>query len=269
MTDMAATSGNKDYAAANRAHWEAQSDEYQRRHGAALAAHPLAWGVWRIPEARLRILGDVAGKDILEFGCGAAQWSIALAKLGARPVGLDQSARQLEHARRLMREGGVDFPLIETSATAVPLPDAGFDIVFCDHGATSFADPYEAIPEATRLLRPGGLLAFCLSSPLLEICYNDASERVTTTLEKPYFDLHRIEDGGQIAFQLPYGAWIRLFRENGLLVERLEELRPDEGAETTYTGYVDIEWARRWPAEILWSVRKEGFAPLPPNTGGF
>lgn len=248
---------NDDYLASNRAQWEAQSDDYQRKHGATLAAQSLAWGVWRIPEAGLNILGDVAGRDVLEFGCGAAQWSIALVKQGARPVGLDQSARQLAHARRLMDKAGVDFALIEASATDVPLPDASFDIVFCDHGATTFADPYQTIPEAARLLRPGGLLAFCMTSALLEICYNAADDRVTTTLERSYFYLHRIADDGQVTFQIPYGAWIRLFRENGLVVERLEEIQPDEGAQTTYTGYVDIEWARRWPAEIIWSVRKE------------
>ena len=63
----------------------------------------MAWGVWQIPEAELHVLGDVDGRDILELGCGAAQWSIALAQAGARPVGLDLSDRQLEHARRLDR----------------------------------------------------------------------------------------------------------------------------------------------------------------------
>jgi ubiquinone/menaquinone biosynthesis C-methylase UbiE len=68
--------------------------------------------------------------DVLELGCGAAQWSISLAGLGARPVGLDVSARQLEHARRAMAGAGVDFPLIEASAEDVPLRDGRFDVIF-------------------------------------------------------------------------------------------------------------------------------------------
>lgn len=143
MTDRGARSPNAeadlpeltDHEARNRTSWDALSDDYQARHGEQLAGSTgLAWGVTQIPEAELRILGDVVGKDILEFGCGAAQWSIALAKLGVRPVGLDLSERQLEHARRLMAEAGVEFPLIHGSAEAVPLPDASFDVVFCDHG---------------------------------------------------------------------------------------------------------------------------------------
>ena len=149
------------HAVRNRVSWNDYSDEYQTRNGPHLAASGgMAWGVWQIPEAELHVLGDVSGRDILEFGCGAAQWSIALAQAGARPVGLDLSDRQLEHARELMAAAGVDFPLIHASAEAVPLPDASFDIVFCDHGAMTFADPYLTVPEVARLIRPGGLFAF-------------------------------------------------------------------------------------------------------------
>ena len=101
------------HARKNRAMWEATSDSYEQQHATALEGEKaMSWGLWRIPEAELHILGEVAGKDILEFGCGAARWSIALAKCGARPVGLDLSSRQLQHARRLLDEAGLNFPLI-------------------------------------------------------------------------------------------------------------------------------------------------------------
>ena len=86
---------------ANRAHWDAQSDGYQERHGEQLnSSGRNAWGLWQRPESELDVLGEVAGRDVLEFGCGAAQWSIALAERGARMTGLDLSERQLAHARR-------------------------------------------------------------------------------------------------------------------------------------------------------------------------
>src|SRR5579871_1304393 len=160
-----------EHARKHRPMWEATSDEYQQRHDAALSGeHAMAWGLWRIPEAQLHILGEVTGKDILEFGCGAARWSIALAERGARPVGLDISPQQLSHARRLLAEAGLDFPLIEASAEAVPLPDASFDIIFCDWGAMTFTNPYRSVPEAARLLRPGGLFAFSGATPVQFIC---------------------------------------------------------------------------------------------------
>src|SRR6476646_357235 len=201
-TDQAPT----DHVARNRAMWDGYSDEYQERHGGQLAeSGGDAWGTYQIPEADLHVLGDVAGRDILEFGCGAAQWSIALAKLGARPVGLDLSERQLHHARRLMTDAGVSFPLVHGSGEAVPLPDASFDIVFCDHGAMSFADPYRTVPEAARLLRPGGLFAFNHHSPLETICWPLDAEEVGERLALDYFGMHAIDDGEDVSFQLPYG----------------------------------------------------------------
>jgi ubiquinone/menaquinone biosynthesis C-methylase UbiE len=131
--DEAQSAPLTEHALKNRSLWETQSDEYQSQHADVLSGQlAMAWGLWRIPEAQLHILGEVAGRDILELGCGAARWSIALAQQGARPVGLDFSPRQLAHARRLMDEAGVNFPLILASAEAVPLPDASFDILFCD-----------------------------------------------------------------------------------------------------------------------------------------
>jgi SAM-dependent methyltransferase len=257
-TDPTDLPGLTAHAARNRASWDGFSDEYQTRHGGQLAdSGGLAWGTAQIPEAELRVLGDVAGKDILELGCGAAQWSIALAERGARPVGLDVSARQLEHARRLMGEAGVDFPLVHASAETVPLPDASFDIVFCDHGAMTFADPYRTVPEAARLLRRGGLFAFNHHSPIETICWPLGADRVGDRLVIDYFGMHAIDDGEDIVFQLPYGEWIRLFRANGFIVEDLIEPRPAPDATSTYRDAGSLAWARRWPSETIWRLRRE------------
>lgn len=242
----------------NRDAWDRFSDQYQAEHAKQLNEYTCAWGIWNIPENELHVLGDVAGKDILAFGCGAAQWSIGLARRGARPVGLDNSARQLEHARRLMSAANVEFPLVHASAENVPLPDASFDIVFCDHGAMTFADPYKTVPEAARLLRGGGLLAFNMTSALRMLVAEDpATGRPTAQLERPYFGLHRFgpDDNGTVTFQLAYGEWVRLFRANELMVEDLVEVQPPETATSTYD-LAPLEWARRWPAEILWKVRR-------------
>ncbi len=249
--------GLTDHEARSKAMWDGYSDEYQGRHGEQLEeSRGLAWGTTSIPEAELRILGEVAGKDILELGCGAAQWSIALAKVGARPVGIDLSERQLEHARRLMAEAGVDFPLIHGSAEHVPLPDASFDIVFCDHGAMTFADPYRTVPEASRLLRQGGLFAFNHHTPIETIVWPLDAERVGERLVIDYFGMHAIDDGEEVTFQLPYGEWIRLFRANGFVIEDLIEPRPADDATSSYRDAEELAWARRWPAEEIWRVRK-------------
>ena len=246
-----------EHEARNRASWNAESDAYQARSGGQLASSGgTAWGVWQIPEAELQILGDVAGRDVLELGCGAAQWSIALARAGARAVGLDLSDRQLEHARRLVAEAGVEVRLVHASAEAVPLADASFDMVFCDHGAMTFADPYRTVPEVARLLRPGGLFAFNHATPILDIAWADDAERAGDRLVVDYFGLHAIDDGEDVTFQLAYGDWIRLFRANGLEVLDLVELRPAADATSTYRDEQEREWSRRWPAEEIWRLRK-------------
>jgi SAM-dependent methyltransferase len=214
--------------------------------------------MWQLRESELGILGEVAGKDVLELGCGAAQWSILLAGLGARPVGMDNSARQLDHARQALAAAGLDFPLIHAAAESIPLPDESFDIVFADHGANRFADPYQWVPEAGRLLRPGGLLAFSGSTPFEVMCWNEPADHMDAELHLDYFGLHRVEDvDGPVQFELPYGEWIRLFRANGFEIEDLREIQPPQGAESTYRTAEETEWARSWPMEQIWIVRKE------------
>lgn len=204
MSETAEPPGLTAHARSNRMAWNRDSDEYQELHGDQLAVSGgLAWGVWQVPEAELGILGDVAGRDVLELGCGAAQWSIALARRGARPVALDLSDVQLGHARRLMADAGVDFPLLHASAEDEELP-------------------------GDRLVHD-------------------------------YFGMHRfVEEEYYVEFMLPYGEWIRLFRANGLAIDDLVEIRPPAHAASSYTMKEGFEWARRWPFEHVWRLRKEG-----------
>jgi SAM-dependent methyltransferase len=241
----------------NREFWDDDADDYQAAHGGQLGRAPLAWGAWRAPEADLRVLGDVRGLDVLEFGCGGAQWSVGLAPLGARCVAIDLSRGQLRHAHRNVGAAGVRVPLVQASGEAPPFAAASFDIVFSDHGAMSFCDPATTVAEVARLLRPGGLLAFCATTPLLYLTYDAEHDRQTRRLKLPYAQLGRMDFGeGTIDFVLPPGAWISLFRSQGLDVEDLIELVVPEGATTTYTDFVPYSWASRWPAEQIWRVRK-------------
>jgi SAM-dependent methyltransferase len=245
-------------AAHNRQAWDEQSAKYQATHGPQLAASGgTAWGVWQLPESELEVLGDVRDKDVLELGCGAAQWSIALHAIGARMTALDNSLVQLEHARELMAAAGAEFPLVHASAEATPLDDASFDVIFCDHGAMAFADPRRTIPEASRLLRPGGLLAFSMNTPILDLAWAPGDEHPDERLAIDYWSLRTVEEPGEpVAFQLPYGTWVALLRESGFTVEDLIELRPPADATSSYRDEHDLAWARRWPMEHIWRARR-------------
>jgi SAM-dependent methyltransferase len=245
----------EDHVAHNRAFWDRDADEYQAAHGEELRAAPLAWGAFRRPESELRILDDVAGRDVLELGCGAAQWSIALRTLGARCVGLDISQTQLAHARRAH---GV-VPLVLAGGEMLPFTAASFDVVFCDHGALSFCDPDAIVPEVARVLRVGGQLAFCITHPLIYLTWDDDKQRHTRRLQIPFSELGRTEsEDGTIDWALPASAWIDVLRASAFEIERLVELIAADDATTTYDEFAPPKWARRWPAEWIWVARRRG-----------
>jgi SAM-dependent methyltransferase len=249
-----------DYVKVNREAWDGYAPRF-----AASAEHNWAgepeWGTWSIPESDVGLLpADLAGKDVLEDGCGTGYVSAWLARRGARPVGIDNSAAQLATARRMRETHGLPSPFVQGIAEQLPFPDASFDLVISEYGAAIWSDPYRWIPEAARVLRPGGELIFLGNSTLLMLCMHD-DENVPAGLElrRPFFGMHRFEWPGDpaVEFHLSPGDWIRLLRANTFEVTDLIELRPPEGATTTY-GYISLEWARQWPSEEAWKARKGG-----------
>jgi SAM-dependent methyltransferase len=243
----------RDHVRHNRAFWDADSDDYQTAHGEALRRAPRAWGAFRIPESELHVLGDLHGGAVLELGCGAAQWSIALLADGARPVGLDVSSAQLGHARSAHSE----IPLVLASGEQLPFPAERFDVVFCDHGALSFCDPDVILGECARVVRAGGLLAFYATHPLLYLTWDEDGQRQTRRLQIEYRELGRMALGdGTIDWTLPPGAWIRTLRAHGFASEDCIELCAPPGATTTYDEFAPPRWARRWPAEWIWKARR-------------
>ena len=138
-------------------------------------APEITWGTWSVPESELHALpDDLAGLDVVELGCGVAYFSAWLARRGARPVGVDPTPAQLETARRCQRETGIEFPLLEGFGEAVPLPDAAFDLVLSEYGASIWADPYRVDSRGgADSCVPAGLLVFLRNSTLSILCSPD------------------------------------------------------------------------------------------------
>jgi ubiquinone/menaquinone biosynthesis C-methylase UbiE len=245
------------YVEQNVAYWTQKNADYTNASaGRAWAQDEITWGVWETPESQLNVLGDVDGLDVVELGCGTAYFSAWLARRGARVVGVDPTPAQLDTARRLQRETGIEFELVEATGEDVPLPDASFDLVLSEYGASIWADPFEWIPEAARLARPGARLVFLRNATIQLICMEEAG--VVDRLVRAQRDVRRLEweDTGEVEFHLPHGELIDLLRDNGFTVERLVELYAPDSAEThEHYNYVTAEWARKWPSEELWVAR--------------
>lgn len=250
-----------DYVRDNRDHWNKHAASWVEMGERAWATAEPSWGMWGIPESELRLLPvDMTGMRSIELGCGTGYVSAWLARRGAEVVGIDVSAEQLATARRLAQEHGVSLTLVEGNAETVPYPDESFDFAVSEYGAAIWADPYKWIPEAWRLLRPGGELVFLGNHPLVTITQRlDVDEPVTRTLLRPYFGLHRIDwDDGEdrgTDFNLTISDWHRLFVDVGFEFVSYHELRaPQPGPEVRF--YASADWAHDFPTEQVWKVRK-------------
>ncbi len=165
---------------------------------------------------------------------------------------------QLARARELRRAARSALPLVRASAERLPFADASFDLAFSDWGASTFADPRHMIPECARVLRAGGRLVLVTGNPWSAVVLDPRSGRFRHRLHRPYFTLHRLDDSPKepVEYRLSYADWFALFRRNGFEVERLEEPRPAPRARSSYLDRYGHRFARSWPLETIWSVRK-------------
>ena len=142
------------------------------------------------------------------------------------------------------------------------MPDESFDFAISEYGAAIWADPYQWIPEAHRLLRPGGTLVFLGNHVFVSMCSPvDGSYPITRRLERPYFGSHRldwrdaVDDPGGIEFTLTFSEWIKLFRATGFEILDLIEIQAPADAAGSRSG-ISADWARDFPSEHVWTFRR-------------
>ncbi len=250
-----------DYVIRNRATWDGWARDYEAPGRLNWAQSEPSWGIWSVPESQLHLLPhELAGLDVIELGCGTGYVSAWLARRGARPVGIDNSQAQLRTAGAFQREFELEFPLLHGNAEQVPLPDASFDLAISEYGASIWCDPYRWIPEAARLLRPHGQLTFLTNGVLAMLTIPDQENAAATNrLLRPYLGMYRFEwsDDDSVEFHLTHGEMIALLRRSGFVIEELLEIRPPDGSTSRYP-FITLDWAQRWPCEVVWKARKVG-----------
>lgn len=250
MTDQRAAE-----VALNRALWRVLNERFTDAAAEPLwSSTEVVWGLFAVPDRILGALGEVRGLDVLEIASGTAYFSAWLSRAGARTVAVDLSAEQLATASRLQRRIGPVFPLVQADAERIPLASGRFDLVVSEHGAAAWCDPERWLPEAARLLRPGGRLVFLTNSVLSALCVPADEGVAAERLMRGQRDVYQVHwPGGGVEFHPSHGDWVRLLRSCGFVVEALHEIyAPADSPDHPFYEIVSAGWAARWPAEELW-----------------
>ncbi|MGH3878593.1 MAG: class I SAM-dependent methyltransferase [Actinophytocola sp.] len=220
--------------AANSAWWDADADDYHVEHGDFLGVADFMWCPEKLREADARLLGDVAGRDVLEVGCGSAPCARWLAVEGARVVGLDLSAGMLRYAAAANEATGLDVPLVRANGERLPFASESFDIACSAFGAVPFvADLGGLFGEVARVLRPGGSWVFAVTHPMRWIFPDDPGPnglRVTGSYfdRTPYVEVDADGRATYVEYHRTLGDFIRALTGAGLtLLDLVEPTWPD------------------------------------------
>ena len=251
----------KDYQILNREAWQKFAEEYKEPAEKAWKSGDPHWGIWQLPESKLELFpNDLKGKRCIEIGCGAGYVSSWMARRGAEVIGIDPTPNQLETARLLEKQYQLGIEFVEGFGEKLPFPDSCFDFAISEYGASLWANPYEWIPEAARVLKQGSQLVFMTNHAFAICCMPDEEDEnvpISKQLQRPYLGLFKNKwefSSDETEFHLPHGEWIKLLRDNGFIVERLLELGASPESRSRYP-WADVEWASKWPSEEVWCAR--------------
>ncbi|SFQ67370.1 Methyltransferase domain-containing protein [Amycolatopsis arida] len=249
-------------AAANRAWWDADADDYHAEHGDFLGETDFRWCPEGLREADAGLLGDVRGRDVVEVGCGSAPCARWLATQGARVVGVDLSAGMLRHARAAAARTGVAVPLAQADAEHLPLAGERFDVACSAFGAVPFVASVETLfAEVARVLRPGGRWVFAVTHPIRWIFPDDPGPQGLTATQ-PYFDRApyvEVDDHGvatYVEYHRTLGDYVRALTAAGLWLEDLVEPEWPEGHTRVWGQWSPLR-GRLFPGTAIFRTRKE------------
>ena len=244
----------------NRAAWERWAPGFEPAARRAWKDEELRWGIWGLAESELQLLTSLElDTDVVELGCGTATVSAWLARHGARPVAVDFARAQIDAVGRLQLAFGVPFRTVCGNAEKLEFDDESFDLAISEYGVSLWSEPDRWLPEAHRLLRPGGRLIFVTNSAFLMACTPSTGGRAEEALVRDYFSMAKVEfdEEDAVEFHPTHGEWVRALVAAHFVLEDLIEVRPPPNAVARFD-FASLDWARSWPSEEIWVARKAG-----------
>lgn len=205
------------------------------------------------------LIGEVGGLDILDLGCGAAEFGEELLNKGAASyVGLEASEKMASLAEKRLR--GQNAKVARSTIEAYDFAPASFDLVISQLVLHYVEDLLTTFGRVYKTLKPGGRFIFSAEHPVITSCSKslESSERRTAWLVDNYFKTgERVYPwmGAEVVkYHRTVEDYFSSLQEVGFTVERLRESRPERENSVDKEEY---ERRLRIPLFILFAARKD------------
>ncbi len=241
-----------------RASWDHAADAYAGGQDAGRDHYRYAF----FGPAQVALCGDVAGRRLLDVGCGSGYFAREMARRGARVTGVDIAPRMIEHARS--REAaeplGIDYRVLDAAELAAALPPGTFDMATSCLALQDMPAPDAVLRAVHAVLRPGARFVVSIAHPCTDMptreWEKDAAGRKRRLCVDRYFDREPLlyawrgwaYDFTTPAMHATLEDWFAWALGAGFTVRALREPRPTAEA---LRAHPDLEDAARVPYYLL------------------
>ena len=210
--------------------WENNSNAFQKDAKVPIG---ITYGPRMPTESKLKLIGPVKGKNVLEIGCGGAQCGIGFAKKGAKVIGIDISEEQLKYAKKLIDKNKVKIKLLQGDmANLKQIKSNSQDIVFSSWALFYVKNLKKCFKEVYRVLKKNGIFVFSTHHPFWWMV-----DEKSMKIKRCYFDRgehkERLRKGVFVAYEHAIEDIINALTNANFIIERFAE--PDSRKRDKYT----------------------------------
>lgn len=201
------------------------------------------------------LIGDVAGKKVIDCGCGFGSYAIWCAQQGAAVTGIDISEIMIHQAKREAERAGVKVDLLIGDVTNMPeISDCEFDIAISSN--TVCFDIPRFFREVARVLKPGGRFCLCEVHPLMNLQFGDYFDRTVRKAKNVFGKLEATDADYEWQWEhLTLSDLFMALRDMGFVIDSIMEPQPRPSTRATNPEFYDR--ASKSPVFILIEAIKQ------------